>query len=47
MFKITLYDNNCCPTSDGTFSFFVDDLENFEKHWLPLQARHDVETIDR
>lgn len=47
MFKITLYDNNCCPISDVTFSFFVDDLENFEKHWLPLQARHDVETIDR
>ena len=47
MYKITLYDHNCCPISDGTTFWFVEDLKEFEKKWLPLQAPHDVETIER
>ena len=47
MHKITLYDHNCCPISDGTTFWFVDNLEEFERKWLPLQAPHGVETINR
>ena len=47
MYKITLYDHNCCPISDGTTFWFVEDLKEFEKKWLPLQAPHGVETIER
>ena len=47
MYKITLYDQNCCPISDCTTFWFVDNLEEFEKKWLPLQAPHGVETINR
>ena len=34
MYKITLYDANCCPICDGVTTFFVDKLEDFEEHWL-------------
>lgn len=34
MYKITLYDYNCSSACDGTTSFFVDQLEDFEKYWL-------------
>lgn len=34
MYKITLYDNNCSPVCDGVTSFFVEQLEDFEKYWL-------------
>lgn len=34
MYKITLYDYNCSPIADGVTSFFVDEIEEFEKHWL-------------
>lgn len=47
MFKITLYDQNCSSICDGTAFWFVEDLEEFEKKWLPLQARIDVSTIER
>ncbi len=47
MYKITLYDQNCIPICDGTTFWFVEDLEKFEKKWLPLQCRHDVGTIER
>ena len=47
MYKITLYDNNCCPICDGTTFWFVESLEEFEKNWLPLQARYSVDTIER
>ena len=47
MYKITLYDYNCCPICDGTTFWFVDDLEEFEKNWLPLQCRYNVSTIER
>lgn len=33
MFKITLYDENCSQTCDGTTSFFADVLEEFECNW--------------
>jgi hypothetical protein len=29
------------------FSFFVDNLEEFEKDWLPLQSKKDIDTINR
>lgn len=47
MYKITLYDQNCSPICDGTVFWFVEDLGEFEKNWLPLQSRHDVSTIER
>jgi hypothetical protein len=47
MYKITLYDNNCCPIADGTTFWFVEDLKEFEKKWLPLQAKQNVETIEK
>lgn len=47
MYKITLYDNNCSPICDGTTFWFVEDLEQFEKNWLPLQSKYDVKTIER
>ncbi len=47
MYKITLYDNNCSPICDGTTFWFVEDLEQFERKWLPLQCRRSVKTIER
>ena len=41
MYKITLYDCNCCPVSDGTVSFFADDIEDFQKKWLALENDND------
>ena len=36
MYKITLYDYCCNPICDGTESYFVDNLDDFEKNWKPL-----------
>ena len=47
MYKITLYDLNCSPICDGTTFWFVEDLKEFEKKWLPLQCRNDIGTIER
>ena len=47
MYKITLYDNNCSPICDGTTFWFVENLEEFEKKWLPLQAKEDVAIVER
>ena len=46
MYKITLYDYNCSPLCDGTTSFFIDSLEDFEKHWM-AHACVDDDTKDR
>ena len=35
MYQIQLYDWNCSPICDGVIRFFVDDLDEFEKNWLP------------
>ena len=43
MYKITLYDQNCCPISDGVVSFFTEDIEDFQKRWLET----DNDTKDR
>ena len=32
MYKITLYNQNCCPICDGTTFWFVEDLKEFEKN---------------
>ena len=47
MYKITLYDYCCCPICDGTVSFFVDDLEDFEKNWKKLLNGRDKERVER
>ena len=36
MYKITLYDYCCNPICDGMVSYFVDNLEDFEKNWKAL-----------
>ena len=48
MFKITLLDFNCSPISDGTVSFFVEKLENFEEKWLVQEEiEEDEERVER
>ena len=47
MFKITLSDSNCSPLCSGTTFWFVEDLEQFEKKWLPLQCKYGVKRIER
>ena len=47
MYKITLYDKNCSPICDRTTFWFVEDLEQFEKNWLPLQCKYNVSTIEK
>ena len=47
MYKITLYDENCNPISDGTVSFYVEDLNEFESKWISLQSKIDVELVER
>ena len=47
MYKITLYDQKCSPICDGTTFWFVEDLEKFEKNWIPLQCRIGVEVVER
>ena len=32
MYKIELYDECCSPIADGTESYFVDDIDEFEKN---------------
>lgn len=41
MYKIELYDYNCCPTVDGTVHFFTDDIEDFQKKWFKLEKDKD------
>lgn len=38
MYKITLYNKNCCPICDGTTCFFVDKLEEFKEMWLKSES---------
>lgn len=47
MYKITLYDYCCSPICDGTHWFLTENLEEFEKNWLPLQAKHSIDCINR
>ena len=47
MYKITLFDKNCCGFCSGTTFWFVENLEEFEKKWLPLQAKEDVSRVGR
>lgn len=47
MYKITLYDQCCCPIFDGVTFWFVEDLKEFEKKWLPLQAKSDIDGVER
>ena len=47
MYKITLYDFCCCPICDGTVSFFVDDLDDFEKNWKKCLNGDEEERVER
>lgn len=47
MYKITLYDECCCPICDGTACFFTDDLEDFEKHWRPHAEEEQLKRYNR
>lgn len=47
MYKITLNNRNCSSICEGTTFWFVEELEQFERNWLPLQCKYDVSTIDR
>lgn len=48
MYKITLYDYCCNPISDWTNSYFVDDLDDFEKNWKPIvQSEARIERYER
>lgn len=47
MYKITLYDQCCSPICDGTTFWFVEDLEEFEKHWVPLAVKMNTSQVDR
>ena len=46
MYQMQLYDWNCSPICDGVIRFFVDDLEEFEKNWVPYM-KSDSETVER
>lgn len=46
MYKITLYDHNCNPICDWITFWFVEDLKEFEKKWVPLQGRIGIDTVE-
>lgn len=48
MYQIQLYDYNCSPIIDGVIRFFVDDLESFEKNWIPhIKNKRDEDRVTR
>lgn len=48
MYMITLFDMSSSPVSDRVARFFTDDIDYFERNWLPLcQKKGDLERIDR
>ena len=47
MYKIELYDECCSPIADGTESYFVDDIDDFERNWIPLVQENDPEKVER
>ena len=47
MYKIELYDECCSPIADGTESYFVDDIDDFEEKWIPLVKERNPEKVDR
>lgn len=48
MYQIQLYDQNCSPICDGVIRFFVDELETFEKNWIPQKENQENnETVIR
>ncbi|WP_317855475.1 hypothetical protein [Chakrabartyella piscis] len=42
MYKIMLFDRNGVGFCSGVASFFTEDLESFEKHWLDLEDDEDT-----
>lgn len=34
MYKIVVYDCNCCPICDGTVCFFAEEIEDFQRRWF-------------
>lgn len=48
MYMITLFDMSSCPVSDRVARFFTDDIDYFERNWIPLcQRMGDFDRIDR
>lgn len=48
MYKVTLYDMNCSPVSDGVAIFFTEDINHFEQNWAPLCIKTgDNERVER
>lgn len=47
MYQIQLYNRNCSPICDGTIRFFTDDIESFEKNWIPLMEGKNDEKVKR
>ena len=48
MYMITLFDMSSSSVSDRVARFFTDDIDYFERNWLPLcQKKGDLERIDR
>lgn len=47
MYKITLYDQNCSTICDWTTFWLVEDLKEFERKWLPLQCKLNIETVEQ
>lgn len=38
MYKITVYDQNCCPICDWTVNFFAEDIEEFQRRWFAMDG---------
>lgn len=47
MYKITLYDKNCNPICDSVACFFTEDIDEFERKWVPLAGEKQVERFQR
>lgn len=48
MFMITLFDMSSYPISDRVARFFTEDIDYFERNWIPLcQKMGDLDRIDR
>ena len=47
MYQITLYDDCSNPIADGTVSYYVDSLEEFEEKWVPYAEKNMKERLKR
>ena len=47
MYQITLYDDCSNPIADGTVSYYVDSLEEFEEKWVPYAEKNMKDRLKR